>query len=329
MIGVTGANGLLGSFIVRKLLDLDEPFIAFKRNGSDVSLLSDVNGRIQWRDVDLLDPVSTEDALQGVTSIIHSAARVSFNPRLAREITAVNVQGTRNLIDAALANGIDRFIFISSVGALGRMKGQAVLDETNKWVDNAQHTVYATSKYLAELEVFRGQEEGLQTLTLNPSVILAPADWTKSSARLFKYVWDERLFYIDGSLNYVDVRDVATAACMALKSGIENERFIVSAGSVSVREFFEAVAHRFGKRPPMVKLNKNLVKIVAGFETLRARLHRSEPLITAETARLADTRFQYQNDKIKNAFQLQFHPLEETIDWCCQYYIRKFGGKPG
>jgi len=327
MIGVTGANGLLGSFIVRKLIDDNEKFVAFRRKGSDLSLLADVNDHIVWRDMDLLDPVATDDALDGVTSVIHAAARVSFNPRLASEITRANTEGTRNLVNTCLSRRINRLLYISSVGALGRMRGQKVIDETNKWMEHAQHTVYATSKYLAELEVFRAQEEGLSTVTLNPSVILAPADWAKSSARLFKYVWDERLFYINGSLNYVDVRDVATAACVALKSGTENERFIVSAGAVPFEEFFAAVARRFGKRPPMVKLNKNLVKIAAGFESLRAKLHRSEPLITQETARLAETYFHYQNDKIKKTFQLEFHTLENTLDWCCQYYMQKFSVK--
>lgn len=329
MIGITGANGLLGSFIVRALIERNEPLVAFCRKDSDRSLLADVSDRITWRELDLIDPIAMDDALDGVTSIIHAAARVSFNPRLAAEITRVNTVGTRNLVNACLARRITRFIYISSVGALGRMRGQTTLDETNPWVDNVQQSAYATSKYLAELEVFRGQEEGLSTLILNPSVILAPADWEKSSARLFKYVWNERLFYIDGSLNYVDVRDVAAAACMALKSGMENERFIVNAGAVPFKVFFDEVASRFGKKPPMIKLNENLIKIVAGFEALRAKFHHSEPLITPETARLAGTYFQYQNEKIKKVFPLQFHTLERTLDWCCEYYRQKFGRKQG
>ncbi len=327
MIGVTGANGLLGSFIVRKLIELKEPFVAFKRPNSDLSLLSDVAGDIVWRDLDILNAVSMAEALEGVTSVVHAAGLVSFNPGRAREITRVNAEGTRNLVNSCLALGISRFLHISSVSALGRVKGQTSIDENNRWVENAQHTAYATSKYLAELEVFRSQEEGLQTVILNPSVILAPADWDKSSAKLFKYAWKERPFYADGSLNYVDVRDVASAAFIALKSGIENERFIVNAGTVSFKGFFQAVAHGFGKRPPMVKLNKNFLKIVAGFETFRTKLLRSEPLITPETSRLAETYFQYQNNKIKKALQMEFHTLESTLEWCCQYYTQKFGGR--
>lgn len=329
MIGVTGANGLLGSFIVRKLIEDNETFIAFKRKDSDISLLEDVQAKVQWRDLDLLDPVTMDDSLQGITSIIHAAAMVSFNPRQASMIGRVNTEGTRNLVDVCLANQIRRFVYISSVGALGRIRGQTVIDESNKWIENAQHSAYATSKYLAELEVFRGQEEGLHTAILNPSLILAPADWKKSSAKLFKYVWDERLFYIDGSLNYVDVRDVAAAACMLLKSGMENDRFIISAGVISFKDFFDAVARRFGKKPPMIKLSRNLLKIAAGLEAIRAKLYRSEPLISRDTARLAGTFFHYENHKIKKVFPFEFQPLDGTLEWCCRYYMQKFTLKKG
>ncbi len=329
MIGVTGANGLLGSFIIRKLIELGEPFVAFKRGQSDLSLLSDVADKIAWRDLDVLDSVMMADALDGVTSVIHAAAHVSFNPKLARMTTRINYEGTRNLVNACLAAGISRFVYISSVGALGRTKGQTIVDETNKWIETEQQSAYARSKYLAELEVFRGQEEGLQTVILNPSVILAPTDWKKSSSRLFRYVWKQRRFYIDSSLNYVDVRDVATLACHLLKSGMENERFIANAGTVSFKEFFDAVAQRFGRRSPNVKLSKNLLKIVAGFETLRATLLRSEPLITRDTSRLAGVHFQYSNEKIRQALNMEFQTLDNTLDWCCQYYQQKFSTKRG
>src|SRR5690606_29197974 len=190
-----------------------------------------------------------------------------------------------------------------------------------------QHSDYAVSKYRAELEVYRGQQEGLKTAILNPSVILAPADWSRSSAKLFKYAWDERLFYIDGSLNYVDVRDVATLAWLLLKSGTENERFIVNGGSVTFKAFFDAVASRFGTKPPMIRLSQKFLSIVARIEGLFARIRRSEALIGPETARLAGAHFRYQNQKIKDVLGFRFRSLDETLDWCCQYYVGKFGTK--
>jgi dihydroflavonol-4-reductase len=329
MIGVTGANGLLGSFIIRKLIEERADFVAFKRSAGDASLLQDVEANIEWRELDVENPVGMDDALQGVTSVIHAAALVSFDPHRAARIAKINTEGTRHLINACLANNIRKFVYISSVAALGRAKGQTRIDESNKWVDRTPAGAYALSKYLAELEVFRGQEEGLRTVILNPSVILAPADWTKSSARLFRYVWAQRPFYLEGSLNWVDVRDVAAAAWLLLNSGTENERFIVNAGAVSYKEFFDAVARRFGRRPPVIKLNKNLLKIAAQAESFRAWIGQSEPAITRETARLAGASFLYENNKIKKTLHFEFHTLDNTLDWCCEYYRQKFALKNG
>ncbi len=325
MIGVTGANGLLGSFIVRKLITENAPFVAFRRKAADTSLLDDVASQITWRELDVSDPVSIEEAFPDITSVIHAAGMVSFDARQTNQIAAINTTGTRHVVNACLANGIRRFVYISSVGALGRIKGQTTVDEENKWLENAPHTPYATSKHHAELEVFRAQEEGLSTIILNPSVILAPANWNKSSARLFHYVWQQRPFYIDGSLNYVDVRDVADATWLLHNSGMENERFIVNAGAVSFKAFFEAVAARLGTKPPMVKLNRKFLKIVAGIEGLRAGISRSEPVITPETARLAGSHFHYQNHKIKKSLEFEFRTLDDTLDWCCHYYLQQFG----
>ena len=139
----------------------------------------------------------------------------------------------------------------------------------------------------------------------------------------------KRRYYIDGSLNYVDVRDVAAVTWMLLNSGMENERFIVNAGAVSYKDFFDAVARRFGTKPPMIKLSKNILKIVAGVEAVTAGIRRAEPLITPETARLAGTFFLYQNNKIKKSLHFEFQELDTTLDWCCRYYMQKFDLKKG
>jgi dihydroflavonol-4-reductase len=323
MIAVTGANGLLGSFIVRKLLEQGEPFIALKRSNSDISLLADVQSRIQWKDADVLDPVSMSEALENVSEVIHAAAVVSFNPRDARRIFTVNVEGTRNVVNTCLSRQVKKLVYISSVAALGRMKGQAEIDEHQKWTDNPLNTTYAESKYLAELEIFRAHEEGLNTVILNPSVILAGADWNKSSAKLFKYVWNERPFYMDSFLNYVDVRDVADATYRLLHANYPGERFILNAGAIALPEFLKKMAVRFSKKPPTMRLNKTVLRLVAAGESMRSWISRSEPLISRETARLAGTQFLYRNEKIKKRLNFEFQTIDKTLEWCCEYYMKQ------
>jgi dihydroflavonol-4-reductase len=327
MIAVTGGNGLLGSFIVRELIKSGQPFVALKRSNSDVSLLQDVQDKITWRDADVLDPVSLQEALHEITHVIHAAAMVSFNPRLERAIYNVNVLGTRNIVNACLSNRIKRFLHVSSVAALGRQKDQTLIDEDNKWIESPLNSNYAKSKYLAELEVFRAQEEGLSTLIVNPSVILAPADWHKSSAQLFKYVYDENKFYIDGSLNYVDARDVAAVTCKLLFSTHEEERFILNAGTVSFKEFFENVSRRLNRRAPTIKIGKGFLKILAALEAIRSGVMNTNPLITRETARLSGTSFNYDNKKIRKTLDFKFELIDETLQWCCEHYIKKINHK--
>lgn len=326
MIAVTGANGLLGSFIVRDLLSRNQPVVALRRKGSDTSLLDDVSSQITWRDADVLDPVQLSEALDGVTMVIHTAAVVSFNPRRARFVLDTNVQGTRNVVIESQSKGVQRFVHISSVAALGRQKGQRVIDETNQWVDSPLNTVYAQSKYLAELDVFRASEEGMSVAILNPSVILGPGDWERSSAQLFRYVWKERSFYTDAFLNYVDVRDVSRIACDLLeRTDISGERFIVNAGKIHFKDFFSKIAVCLGKKAPSKNLSPGLLDMLARLEALRTRFTKEEPLITRETARLAGTEFFYENAKIRKALSVDFQPIDETIRWCCEYYLRKYG----
>jgi nucleoside-diphosphate-sugar epimerase len=327
MIAVTGANGLLGSYLVRELIRRNLPFKAFKRKSSDLSLLNGVNALIKWCDVDLLDPVSLVDALEDVTQIIHTAAFISFNPRKANHVIDVNAIGTRNLVNACLTTNINRFVHVSSVAALGRQKGQTIINESNKWVESPYHSVYAKAKYLAELEVFRGQEEGLSTVIINPSVILAEANWNSSSAKLFKYVWDQKRLYFDGCINYVDVHDVVAIILSLLDSPIKAERFIASAGKVTNKDFFDKVATYFGKRPPSMRLPIRVLRAAVMIEGFRARLAGAEPQLTRELARLAGLDYTFDNQKIRDTLGFNFQPIDKTLQRCCGYYMAKAGSK--
>ncbi len=317
MIAVTGATGLLGSAIVQQLMARGHTVVGITRK---IIPDNEAQKSIIWREADVTDPVSLHEALQDATGVIHAAALVSFNPRHRNRLMQINVTGTRNIVNACLNLGIKRMVYISSVAALGRQKNQTLIHEDNPWTDSDLNTWYATSKYQGELEVFRGQEEGLSTAILNPSVILTRGNWNNSSAQLFKYVWKEIPFYIEGSLNYIDGRDAAELAVKLFLSDIEGERFIASAGVVSFKKFFDAVAHRLNRRPPSLRVSGSLLRLISGFEQIRARLG-GNPLITNETAQLAGSNFKYDNQKIIRRFGFSFQSFESTLDWCCSYYM--------
>lgn len=327
MIAVTGANGLLGSFVVRKLLTTKEPFVAFKRQGSDTSLLKDVMEKIEWRDVDILDTETVEEGLQNVQSVIHCAGMVSFNPRDKRRILATNVFGTRNVVNSCINLNIKRLLHVSSVSALGRHKDVKEIDETQRWIDSPLNTPYAESKYLSELEAMRGQEEGLGVVIVNPSVILAPVVTDRSSARIFRYVWDERKFYTRGQMNYVSVLDTAEIIYRLLHSPFESERFIANAGTIAYKSLFEKIADHFNKQAPSVEVKGGLLRFLAWAERMSSGITGKDPLITTETVRLTKTPVYFSNEKIKNKLNFQFQTIDQTLKWCCEYYVRQLNGK--
>jgi dihydroflavonol-4-reductase len=324
MIIVTGANGLLGSFIVKKLLANGLPVTAIKRENSDTRLVDEFKSKVNWIDADMTDAVAINESFKGVSIVIHAAAMVSFNPREEDLLFNVNVEGTKNVVNACLSNNVKKLIHISSVAALGRQKEKLLLDETSKWIDSPLNSAYAKSKYLAELEVFRGMEEGLSISIINPSFILAPSDWEKSSSQIFNYIWKERKFYSGGLSNYVDVRDVAEMTFRLLEKDFSGERFIASGGSISFKDLFDQIAVRFKKKSPSIKVNTKLLTTFALLEEARCRLLGAKPLITRETVKATKENFTYSNQKSIDRLGMKYTVLSETLNNCCDYYLRTY-----
>lgn len=316
IVAVTGATGLLGRHIVEKLLAEGVKTLALHRSGREALLPEEITKR----QGDVLDQVSLEDAFEGATTVIHAAALVSYNPRWRKRILEVNVAGTRNVVDACLQSGVKNLIHISSVSALGRKPDQLV-NEESKWTGH-HSSDYGQSKYLAELEVFRGAEEGLTVCMVNPSLILTASQLHRSSSTLFDYVWKERRFYTDGVLNYVDARDVAETVFQLYKKPWPGEKFLLSAGCLSFQDFFSQVAKHFNKKAPSTRISSSLSYWAGWVEEMRGLLFNQEPLVTRKLARLAVQSFRYDNRKVQELVGVRFRTLEETLDWCCEVYQR-------
>lgn len=315
MVAITGASGLLGRHLVDRILSEGVGVIAIVRDPQ----VRFPDG-VLVRQGDVVDPLAIQEAIEGADAVIHAAALVSFNPRRRKEILDVNVDGTRNVVNACLKLGIKNLIHISSVSALGRKPGVAITEE-NTWTDQYSSD-YGTSKYLAELEVYRGAEEGLIVGLVNPSVILSGTPVHRSSGSLFDYVWKERRFYADGILNYVDVRDVGDAVYELLKNPKPGERFTLSAGTLPYLDFFKRVAHRWNKRAPSLRIPGALVYAFGLAEEMRCWVIGAEPLITRQSAASTTHNFRYDTSKAQRDLGTRYRDLNETIDWCCAEYAQ-------
>lgn len=313
MVAVTGASGLIGRHIVEKLVSEGTVVVALVRNPSAA-----FPAQVIVRHADVLDPLAMEVALEGVSAVIHTAAFVSFNPRKRKDIMEVNVDGTRHLINLCLRMGVKHFIHISSVAALGRKPGE-IVTEDHLWTGLGA-TDYALSKYLAELEVYRGAEEGMIVNLLNPSVVLSASQLHRSSATLFDYVWNENRFYTHGMLNYIDVRDVADAVHLLLLQPQPGQKFILSAGSISYKEFFTRVATQWKKQAPNIKIPLSLAVMFGWLEEIRSILLRREPLVTRQSAAITVRSYKYDNSRARALLGVPFREINQTIAWCCEDY---------
>jgi dihydroflavonol-4-reductase len=319
MILLTGCNGSLGSQLATRLVSEGHTIKGYVRPGADLSMIpQEIKVQVEWCSGNLFDSYALGNALDGVDQVIHTAAVVSFAPSRIKEMFRTNVEGTAVLVNESLCAGVKQFIHISSIAALGRPIGKSHIDETDLWVESEGNTNYAKSKYLAELEVYRGFEEGLNGFVLNPSVILSPGDVEKSSTKLFGYVLKEGEYYTEGDLNYVDVRDVCNILMLLMKKQVNGERFILNGGQISYKYFFDKVAKEFGKRPPAKKASTWKKELIWRIEYLRSLISGAEPLITKETARLSGNHHQYDNRKIKELLSYDFHAIDDSISWVCQ-----------
>ncbi|GAA3914168.1 NAD-dependent epimerase/dehydratase family protein [Chitinophaga oryziterrae] len=317
MILVTGGTGFLGSNLLRKLVDVGEPVRALYRTKIPYQL-KDIEDKIEWVTGDILDVCTLEDVMEGVDKVYHCAAVVSFHPKNHREMMKVNVEGTANVVNLAIDAGVKKLVHVSSVAALGRAKANGVIDEENEWQESKNNSQYAVSKYLAEMEVWRANAEGLATAIVNPSIILGSGFWDDPSSMLVRNAWKEFPFYTDGVTGFTDVNDVTDVMMRLMESDIKGQRFILSAENYGYRELFTEMATRLGKKPPHIAVRPWLAEIVWRVEGIKAKLTGKKALLTKETARTAQMKVYYNNSKIQTALPgFTFTPLKTTIARMC------------
>lgn len=311
---VTGGTGLVGSYLIRTLLQSGYRRIrALCRETSKFDLLDGAEERVEWVKTDVLDIVGVEEAMRDVEQVYHCAALVSFNPRQRDLMLRINRDGTANLVNAALYAGVKKMVHVSSVAAIGRDKRNPWVDETTKWVRSPENTTYAISKFQAEQEVWRGRAEGLRVAIVNPAIILGGGYWDSGSLELFKVVWDEFPFYPAGKNGFVDVRDVSRFMIQLMESDLEGERYILCGTNRSFLEFQEATARAMERRFPRYKLYPWLATLASRLEWIRHKMTGARPLITRENAKMTALIYQYQNDKSRQDLNFEYIPFEQTI----------------
>ncbi len=311
---ITGITGLLGSYLAKGLVG-KAVISGTKRTGSSTSLLGNLANDIAWFEGEITDVEMLAEACKGQDLVVHAAGLVSFDDSQKEALLKTNAYGTACLVDAMLSLGAGKLVFISSVAALGRQENQLSISEEQKWINSELNTPYAISKHLAELEVWRGAQEGLEVMVFNPSVLLGKISDERSSSQIYRYVLEGNRYYPKGNVNYIDIRDAVHIMLQLMESGRWNERYIVSNESLSYREFFAEMARVFQKNPPSLPLSDWLAGWVVRWSRLHNLFSRTKLPISRQSVRAAQTRVGYDSSKVLAETGFVFTPLQETFQW--------------
>ncbi len=321
---VTGATGLVGRVVVRQLVERGYWVRGLWRRRDPRSVFSEeVYRAVEWVQGDVRDVDVVERAMRGVEWVFHCAAKVSLLGHHRDLMLDVNVRGTRLVVEMAMRSGVERFVHVSSVAALGRSESGIPIDEGWEWQPGMPTYPYAYSKWLSEREVWRAHAEGLPAVVVNPSVILGEGDWRTDSSQVVGLVARGLVAVPPGGTGFVDVEDVASVMIRLAERGITGERFIVSAENWLWRDLFRYIAERLSVRSPwvvmpcwlmdLVWLGDWVLGLVPGY---RSRLPRT-------LVRQACKRVYYDNWKVRSRLGYQFRPIRQVLDRLCEAYLRE------
>lgn len=315
MIFVTGATGLVGSHLISSLVAKEKQVTALYRK--QIPIFEGAE-KVNWVQGDLLDIVSLEKAMEGATQVYHCAAIVSFVPSESAGMLKANQEGTANVVNICIDKAIEKLVFVSSVAALGRIREDAPIDESMNWTPATSNSVYGESKFLAEMEVWRGMGEGLNVAIVNPVIIFGAGDWNNGSSKIFKSAYDQFPWYTNGVSGFVDVLDVIDAMQLLMESSITGQRYVISAENLSYQTVFTKIAQAFNKKPPSRKVTPFLAAMVWRLEAIKGMLTRKTPLLTKETAATAQAKVHFNNGKFLKAFpNFKYRSMESTIKRVC------------
>jgi nucleoside-diphosphate-sugar epimerase len=327
MILVTGGTGLVGAHLLLHLIDSrsigSEKVRAIYRNQDsikktqnlfDLYKKSNLFETIDWILADITDIPSLEKAFQNIDIVYHCAALISFDPKDEGLIRKTNIEGTANIVNFCVSNAVQKLCFVSSIAALGDLAShENQITEETEWNPEKPHSDYAISKYGAEMEIWRGQQEGLQVIILNPGVIIGPGFWEQGSGKIFAKVKQGLLFYTLGSSGFVAVTDVVRIATQLMKSEIHNERFTLISENIIFQDFLNTVADSLSVKRPSIHATPLLMEFAWRLDWILSTIFQQKRKMTKSIAKSSFSTNQYSNEKIKTTLKTDFLDIHQYI----------------
>lgn len=330
MILITGGTGLVGAHLLLKLSEAGDNTRALYRDADTLAKTKKLFAHygkehlfntINWVPGDILDVPSLEIAFAGVTHVYHCAAFITFDPDAEEQLRKVNIEGTANMVNCALAFGVQKFCHVSSIAALGdtTQDGGTITEET-EWNPERSHNDYAISKYGAEMEVWRAGQEGLNVIIVNPGVIFGYGYWHQGSGAILNTVNKGQYFYTLGKCGFIAVEDVVNCMILLMASTITGERYILIAENLTYKEILDEVAEGLKKSKPSIRATHLLTSIGWRIDWLVSKLSGRKRLLTRSMAQSSHATDIYDTAKIHEALGYNFTPLKPYIKDLCQRF---------
>ncbi|WP_339625366.1 NAD-dependent epimerase/dehydratase family protein [uncultured Maribacter sp.] len=333
MVLVTGGTGLVGSHLLLKLVNDNIEVRALYRTNEKLEQVKKIFGyyspnaktlfkKINWVKGDILDIPSLESAFIQVTYVYHCAAYISFNPSDFKLLERINREGTANIVNMCIAVGVKKLCHISTIGTIGRPISNEKATEETEW-SRQNANPYAITKHLAEMEVWRGAQEQLQIVIVNPGVILGPGFWENGSGTFFKTAFKGYPFYPPGGSGFITVSDVTRSMVDLMNSKITGERFILVAKNLSFKEILRHIASTMGKKAPNKELKMWQLQLGKFGDQIRNIVTGKARRITNSTIYGLQHPTKFDNSKLKNALKFEFEPLEEIITFSAKLFTEE------
>ncbi len=319
---VTGATGHVGNVLVRKLLERGEKVRAMILPGECRESISDLE--VEAVDGDVLDLDSVFESMRGVKGIFHLAGVISIMPGANPFVRKVNVDGTKNILRAAMESGIKKLIYASSIHAIRRVE-EGTIDESVPYDMNNPYGAYDRSKAEATLEVLKAADSGLDAVVACPTGVIGPFDFRGSmmGSLIHDAAVARPTLYVDGAYDFVDVRDVAEGLISAAENGKRGESYILSGQKISVRYLLETIREITGRNFFQMKIPFDLARFAALFTPLYYQMANATPRFTPYSLEVLQSNSNVSHAKATRELGYSPRSLPESIRDTVRWFLDK------
>lgn len=328
---ITGGTGLVGAHLLLFLIENNEKVRAIYRTPSSLEKTKalfrlyqkeHLFSEIQWVKGDINDIPSLEKAFENVDYVYHCAAYVSLSAS-DNLMYKTNIEGTSNMVNLSIEHNVKKFCYVSSIAALGNPPSANItVTEETEWNPNQENGDYSITKFSGEMEVFRGSQEGLDVVIVNPGIIIGPEFWNQGSGKFFDNVKKGMKFYTKGTTGFVAVTDVVKAMFELMKSPITSDKFILVSDNLSFQEFLNKIAQSIGAKAPQIHATPFMTYLAVVVDKLISTLFFKPRAITRYMCRSAHSKTKYSSQKIKDALNFTFTDINTYIEEVGKYYLQ-------